>query len=185
MADRFTVNGYQFENEELYNEACKEAETVAYIRQRTNLTNTVNTLKLYNKLLDTKQFYTPVGIAFLKELYDRIIDSSIISKDNLRPLAIYEAREKKGRPVDAFAKEEESKLRIRLSVSENKLRNTRIVVFFCAVIILVMFALTIFGDNSPLIDAEIRIQDKYSEWQEELDYRERQIELKEKELGIR
>jgi hypothetical protein len=46
-----------------------------------------------------------------------------------------------------------------------------------------MFAVVIFGDNSPLKDAEKKIQDKYATWEEQLKEREQSVEEREQQLN--
>ncbi len=65
-----------------------------------------------------------------------------------------------------------------------KLRNMRIVTFFLGFVIVVMFLIAVFGPNSPLEDAEVKAQNKYAAWEQELKEREDAVKEKERELGI-
>lgn len=185
MSSKLVINGFSFETSDAYNEAQKEAEAVSYLTAKTDFNNTANTVKLYNKLIDKQTFVTPVGISFLKELYENIINSGIIAKENLRPIPVKLIINKQSTSVKGFTQEEESKIKFRLSYTENKLRNARVMNAFFVVIIIVLFAITMLGDKSPLIDAEVKLQDKYAGWEESLNERERIITEKENELGIK
>lgn len=183
MLKKLVVNGFSFENQDAYNDAQKEAEAISYIKAKTDMDNTTNLVKLYNNLIDKQTFITPVGIGFLKELYDKIIASGVIAKDNLRPVPVKHTavivKEAKG-----FEKEGESNMKMRLSYTESKLKNSQVMNVFFVIIILVLFAITIFSDRSPFVNAELRFQDKYASWAEELTERENIIKEKEEALGI-
>lgn len=184
MAKNFVVNGFVFETMEAYHDAQKEAEAISYIRARSDLNNSTTLVKLYNKLIDKQTFITPVGVCFLKELYDTIIERGIISKENLRPVPVKQVVKKQTTVVRGFAQDTDSKSKLLLSYTEGKLKKSRIVTGFLIVVIVAMFLITILGDYSPFIDADIRAQDRYASWEEELTQREKDIRQKEKELGI-
>lgn len=184
MAKDLVVEGFVFETSEGYNDALKEAEAISYIKAKTDLNNSTALVKLYNKLIDKQTFITPIGINFLKELHDRIIDSGVISKDNLRPVPVKHVIKKQSRSVEGFIKDSDSRMKIRLSYIEKKLNSSRIINVFLVIIILIMFAITMFSDRSPFINAEVKFQNKYAEWEEDLIQREKVISEKEKELGI-
>lgn len=185
MARNLVVDGFSFENQEAYNDAQKEAEAISYLSAKTDMNNAANIVKLYNKLIDKQTFVTPVGISFMKDLYDRIIASGIISKENLRPVPVKAVIKKQSEAVRGYVQEGEGRLKVHLSYTEGKLKNSRIMNIFLIVIILAMFAITMFGDRSPLIDSETRIQNKYAEWEENLTEREKAVTEKERELGIK
>ena len=65
MDNRYEVDGFLFEIPTEYEKAKKEYEAIRYIKTKTDLDNTANVAKLYNKLLEKQNFITPVGLSFL------------------------------------------------------------------------------------------------------------------------
>ena len=70
-----TVEGFYFEDAAVAAKAEKEAETISYIRSKTNLSNADAVHAIYRKLIENNVFSTEVGYAFLTELY-RILQAS-------------------------------------------------------------------------------------------------------------
>jgi Tfp pilus assembly protein PilO len=89
----------------------------------------------------------------------------------------------KGKLTKGFIKETKERNRAQSDIYRDKLKNSRIINVFLVVLILAMFAVVIFGDNSPLKDAEKKIQDKYATWEEQLKEREQSVEEREQQLN--
>ena len=69
MMNKQSVDGFYFEDATVAAKAEKEAETVRYIRSKTNLSNADAVHAIYKKLIENNVFSTEVGYAFLTELY--------------------------------------------------------------------------------------------------------------------
>ncbi|MDE7297306.1 MAG: hypothetical protein K2N94_00570, partial [Lachnospiraceae bacterium] len=91
---------------------------------------------------------------------------------------------KKGRRAEAFSAENESKNKMLAEYYHGKLKNLRIVTAALALVIVAMFAITILLPNTPLHDAELQLQDKYADWDQQLTERENAVRQRELELGI-
>ncbi len=71
--DKHTViEGFAFTNEKAALKARHEAESIRYLKTQINMDNPRIVLEFYRKLLAEEVFETPVGLIFLKELYDRL-----------------------------------------------------------------------------------------------------------------
>lgn len=64
----YTVGNYTFKDEETAKKARKEAETIAFIRNRSDLSKPENITKIINTIVDNRMFETQVGLDFLEEL---------------------------------------------------------------------------------------------------------------------
>jgi len=82
--DKQTVDGFYFEDAAMAAKAEKEAETVRYIRSKTNFTRVDAVYGIYTKLIENNVFSTEVGYAFLTELY-RILQESGAYKESELP----------------------------------------------------------------------------------------------------
>ena len=64
------VDGFSFDDEDLFKEAKKEAEGVRYMKARVNLQYPDRVLQIYRRMIEQKMFQTQVGYAYLRELQD-------------------------------------------------------------------------------------------------------------------
>lgn len=82
----YEVNGFTFESKELAEKAQREANGVKYIRSQTKMDDPEVVFKLYNKLLNKNYFETPVGLAFLEELYEYLKSIPFFREEDIRPV---------------------------------------------------------------------------------------------------
>lgn len=82
--DKQTVGGFYFEDAAMAAKAEKEAETVRYIRSKTNFARVDAVYGIYAKLIENNVFSTEIGYAFLTELY-RILQESGAYKESELP----------------------------------------------------------------------------------------------------
>ncbi len=184
--ERFVVAGYSFETKAEWEEAKREEESIQYIRAKTNLSDMQTVYKVYCGLVEKKTFITPVGITFLMQLQGDLLRSGKdVGEIPKVPITLPRKRKKS---AELFSKEMQEKTQEKnqalVSYYKNKLKNTRIAMFFLIVVIGAMFLITIFGPNTPFVDAEIKLQNKYAAWEQDLRQREEAVEKRERELGI-
>lgn len=180
--NEYTFGGYRFSDAHDYKEAMREAETIEYIKANTDLNDLNKTIKLYHKLVERRTLKTVIGFEFLKELQERVVKGGIIAKDSLPSIQV----EKSEKQIRAYSGEMEREVEQKhLAIIEDykiKLRNSRIISAFLALIIIVMILISIFSDRSIFINYENDILDKYSSWEEELNAREASLDEREKAL---
>ncbi len=144
----FEFDGYGYATVKEMDLAKKEAESIAYIKSRTDF-----------KLREVQ-----------KEL-------NAFSDKAVSPVFVTVPTEmKKGSYVRSasFQQMSEGQKQAKKDVLQGKLRNLRIINAFLIVIIIGMFVSVLLGNNSP-IDAEVKIRTKYSVWEKELTERENAI----------
>lgn len=184
MKERFHLGGYAFDTKAEWEEAKKEEEAIGYIKAKTNLSDPAAILKIYTGLVEKKTFITPVGIDFLRELKRSILLSGTAKEDSLPGIPV-RLSAKKSRRVEEFSKEAGDRQKMMVDYYKGKLKNTQVAVAVLILVIAAMFAITLFGPGSPLLDAEVQIQDKYASWEQELTQREGEARQKEQELAQR
>lgn len=179
------IDGFSFSDSHTFKEAKREAETVEYIKANTDLNNMNKTIKLYHKLVERNTLKTVVGYCFLKELRERIVQGGIVSEDNLPPIRI----EQEEKQIRAYSGEidhdTEERHLLMIDDLRIKLRNSRIISIFLAVIIAAMILISIFSDRNIFVNYENQVIDKYSAWAEELDTRQKALDDREKALEER
>ncbi len=165
----YTYQGFTFRSEEELAEAKKEAEVVAYIRSQADLSNVKVVVKLYNRLIEKGTLVTALGIAFLQELRSRALESGTVAESSLRPLP---------EPVKTEKRQEEKKVskdhKLMEFYKEKSKRLTFTVVVLCIVIV-ILFAIRLFGTASPFADHEQKVLDQYAGWKEELTAQEERL----------
>lgn len=172
----YTYQGFTFRSEAELAEAKKEAEVVAYIRGQADLSNVKTVVKLYNRLIEKGTLTTELGIAFLKELRSRALDSGVVSESSLEPFPTVE--KKKPEPPKVMSKD-----RKLMELYRERSRNLAIVVAILCIVIVVLFAVRLFGTASPFTDYEQKVLNEYAGWKEELTEKEEALHLWEESLS--
>lgn len=182
---RFEYQGYSFATAKEMDLAQKEVESITYIKAKMDFKERDKLRKLYDSLCEKQAFVTPIGIAFMKELYEEVSMYSAVPVPGVPVTIPMEAKKGvHGKITNGFIKDSEQKKQEKREFYHTKLRNSRIVITFLVLIIIGMFAIVIFADNSPFQDAEAKIQDKYSNWEEQLKLKEEELNQREKELNL-
>lgn len=158
MKERFALNGYSFGTKAEWEEAKKEEEAIGYIRAKTDLSDPPTVLKLYSSLVEKETFCTPVGMDFLRELKKSILLSGAAGEDSLPGIPVKIAP-KKSRRTEELTKEAENKYKLAADYYKDKLKNARIVIAVLGVVVAAMFVIAMMGPSSPLIDAEVKVQE--------------------------
>lgn len=208
---RQTIEGFYFDDTAVAAKAEKEAETIRYIRSRTNFEKIDAVYGVYTKIIDNNLFSTEVGYAFLSELYQQLLNSGAYQEGDLPKIYIRRSSvgsqnaeqtittneevlsaEDEARIVEAVHKrtqnlQDTSRTQVRniREMYQDKLRNYKIVIGVLAAIIIGMLALVYFSDTSPFLDAEQQALDKYAGWQEELQLQEQELKAWEAQLQER
>lgn len=177
--ERLVVDGYLYGNDMDVKLARDEKKKIEYLETKLNYEDIQTTLKIYDKAVKDKIFKTPVGFEFLKKMRYEMVKRGM-PEENIQaiPLYLVFSKEADVRPVRVFQVKERadgSKEALRLSLWAN-----------IALVILVigMFLITLFGDNTNIINYKYKIENEYSIWQQELEEREAIIREKEAELRL-
>ncbi len=182
MKEHFVLNGYTYDTKAEWEEAKKEEESIRYIRAKTDLSNPSVALKMYNGFVEKRIFITPVGMEFMQELRKEILRSGTVKAEDLYGIPVGLPR-RKGRRTE-LAGENGNKDKMMAEYYRSKLKSMRVVAAMLAIAIIAMFVVLFAGPNSALEDAEIKVQDKYAAWEQELTRREEAVRAREQELGI-
>lgn len=177
--ERLIFDGYLYGNEEDANLAKEERKTVRFLQSKINYEDIQTSLKIYDKAIKDKIFKTPVGFEFLKVMrYEMIKHGMPAEKIQPIPLYLVFSKEAEKRPVRIYqVKERDDKLKenFRISLWAN---------IAMGILVIAMFAMTLFGDNTNILNYKYKIENEYVIWQQELEEREAVILEKEAELGI-
>lgn len=177
--NQLRVGGYEFATLREAEEAKKELRNIQALKGKIDFNKKKDVLAIYRRLVDKKAFRTAVGLQFMGEFRDYLVDNMNCKEEDIPYI---QAPSSNGR----FREEQE---RVELLQTDNeglqkKNRYMRIAIVAFVIIILGMFAIAAWNPNVGYINTENKILNRYASWEEELTNREKQIQQKEKELGI-
>lgn len=184
---KFMVGGYEFATKEEAQLAKDELNAIKYLSQKTNSKDTKQVYSLYNKIIERKLFSTHVGMNYLKNLQTFLYKSDEIPNDKIQPIPIN--AETQGE-INIRRERSEFKSELRdMSVKVAKYKNnfTRVMIINVVLIIIIiaMFVILNTSSNPNIINYEVNIQNKYSQWQEQLQSQEESLNARENALNNR
>ncbi len=173
------VDGFRFPSYKEARLALKEKENINMIRQKLDFNNDRAVYQLYEKLIQRDMFKTIVGYSFLNELRHLLVTEFMYNEDDLTVIVLPRQLE--------YDKVNEMNRRVldgKLTELARQKTRLQIVVFALAFMVVAMFVIAALNPNTGYINAENKVLNKYSAWQEDLEQREQVIKEKEAELGI-
>mgnify|MGYP000008139212 CR=1 FL=1 len=188
------VGGYEFNTKEDAQLAKDELNAIKYVSAKTNTKDPKQVYNLYNKIIERKLFSTQIGMNYLKQLQTFLYKSSEIPNDKIQPIPInadtQEALDKRKEQIEF-----KSELR-NLSIQVAKYRNNfiraapsalmerKVVLNIILVIVIIaMFVILKTSSNPNILNYEVTIQNRYAQWQQELQSEEESLKAREQELN--
>lgn len=169
------VDGFLFQEEELAEKARHELEGIRYVKGKTNMDKPKLVLQVYDKIIEQELFSTPVGVGYLRDLQEYLYTIPSIPKEDIRPIPV----EKIIRQEFVPAGQQEQK------TSSGKLWISLAGNIILALVVVAMFLIAFSSNHPTILNYEEKLLDKYAPWEQELKERERMVQQKEQELGIR
>ncbi len=179
--EKYTLEGYLFEDEESLKEAKTELEGVEYLKKRTNYSKPKNVLNIYNTVIEKKLFKTPIGYEFLKELQGYLYNNDKIDNEQIEAIPVHA-------PKSRHRKIKFNLPKIKKSIDKTSPYRTKYINMIVLNIIFLIFLILfiVISNNSKnlnIINYRTRINAEYTEkednlarWDEELKEREKQLE---------
>ncbi|MGN0481682.1 MAG: hypothetical protein ACI4EV_08930 [Lachnospiraceae bacterium] len=181
---KYTVGGYTFATQELAQAARDEINAIKYVSSKTNTNDPAQVYVLYNKMIEKKLFKTPVGMDYLKELQRVLYVSKEIPNDRIRPIPVetqiveaLEERQTERNNRDRIRDLEKSSQR-----NHDRFIKSMILNIFLVIAVIAMVLITLSSSNPNIIDYENKLIDKYEEWNNQLESKERKLNDLQKEL---
>lgn len=182
---KYTLTNYSFDDEDSYEEAKHELESVKYIEANTDFKDGRKVLKLYNSLLGSGEFKTVVGYDFLVTLRKTIIQKGLAEDAGLPKVKISGKVLPKTAKEYVISKQESREARYNKLIMDyrSSYRSSRIINIALAIIIIIMIGISIKSDRTVFKEFEESVIDKYAQWEEELNAREKEIQIREESLS--
>lgn len=184
---KFMVGGYEFATKEEAQLAKDELNAIKYLSQKTNSKDPKQVYSLYNKIIERKLFSTHVGMNYLKNLQTFLYKSDEIPNDKIQPIPI-NAETQGEINIRRDRSEFKSELRdmsVKVAKYKNNFTRVMIINVVLIIIIIAMFVILNTSSNPNIINYEVNIQNKYSQWQEQLQSQEESLNARENALNNR
>lgn len=184
---KFMVGGYEFTSKEDAQIAKDELNAIKYVSSKTNSKDPKQVYGLYNKIIERKLFSTQIGMNYLKSLQTFLYKSSEIPNDKIQPIPINTDTQdeiNKRRERSEF-KSELRDLSIKAARYKNNFTRVMIINVILVIIIVAMFIILNTSSNPNIINYEVNLQNKYAQWQEQLQSQEQSLNARENELNNR
>jgi hypothetical protein len=174
--EAWTVDGFYYEDEDLYREAQKEAEGVRYMKSRVDLQHPDRVLTIYRRMIEQDMFQTQVGYAYLRELQDYLYTMPQVRNDEIPSIPV----RRDVKVLDASGTTE--RLRREKKKSSQAFHWSLAVNFLAVAVIVVMFVIAMSSNSPTVLNYENELVDKYSAWEQQLSEREAAVKEKERTL---
>ena len=179
--DQYTVNGFLFGDKADVEIANQELSAIQFIEKKISGQSVETVLAVYQVALEKKMFRTPVGYCYLRDLQKRMIKGGV-DKERIPPISLYQVYN------DAYKVQERprriTQTKKEINPDRRLMRNSIWANIIMVFIILVLFIITLTGENANVLNYRNVITNEYSTWEEELKSREQAVREKERELGI-
>lgn len=191
---KYILDGYRFNDSDSYEQARRELNKIAEIKSEQDLKDETELRAVYDRLVESGEFTTPVGIGFLREAQKRLVKNPEQRK-TMKAIPyfgnVYEEIEADDLPKDSIQKEsvndetggKETGSETNPVLIKNfklKLRNYRIIIAFMAVMILIPFGIVAYDKIFSSNAREQAMIDEYASWKEELTKKEQELNERER-----
>ena len=185
MKNEFIYAGYSFLTKEEGDIAIAEQKKVDYLRKNLNHGNPDTVHALYEKAIAERFFKTPIGMSFLKELQDYLIDTADYPESEISAIPVPQGIE-----TSTFA---HTRTKPKIAAPQQKTKEKEglplhFLSYMLNVILIIaviaMFIITLKADQPNILNYENSLINKYADWEQELTQREAAVREKELELSI-
>ncbi len=186
MASRSIIDGFSFSDDADVTLASAEIEKIKLIASKMNMDNPRGVLAVYDKLITSGIFVTPVGYEYLRTLQSFLYKSKDIPDDAIKeiPVPISYTRALNIRSEERDERmSAQREMRTLRKTFRTEYKVSLIVNIILIIMVIAMFIITLKAENPNMINYRTAILNQYSEWEQDLNEREAAIKAKELELG--
>ncbi len=182
--EEWTIEGFQFGSEKDAKQAKGEELKIQKLEDKMDYRNPHMVFMVYQKAIENRIFKTPVGYEYLKRLQKTLKESPLI-REEVPPIPVnqvYNLRDSTNPVIEKVKGTNKPKKQPKVK-QEFFTRKTSICVnVILAILVIVMFYISMTGSRPTILNYEKAIQNKYAAWEQELEQRE--SELREKERAM-
>lgn len=197
MEQKVVIDGYEFQNPEDAKIANEELAKVNALHSKIDENNLAALKAVYIKAVEQNIFETQIGLTYLKNVRNYLISMGAL-KENEAPIPVLYTksilRDKSSHNAaeiealkERLKNDAEQKIQAEKAKADKAQKACRQRTILCAVLfcmVLLMFAISMTGNNPTILNYKSAILNQYAEWEQQLTERENKIREKEAELGI-
>lgn len=170
--------GFQFLNETDAKLASKEKKQVEYLQQHFHSDKPDEIKAFYEKAINEHIFKTPIGMEYLKQLQNYLVNQGICMVDEIIPIPINHPCERLVKPKRKEEEKEHKK-----ADTKAWLKSMIIINILLVIAVIIMFVIANTGNHPNILNYREKILNEYSAWEEDLTKRENELRVKERELS--
>lgn len=180
--NNFIVGGYEFVTEIDAQKGAMDQNKIKLLNTRAKATRPQDIKAIYEKAIENKIFKTPIGWNYLMNLRGKLIESGF-PEEELMPIPL-------GVSITRHSAIENLSVRQRIKPEKKKVSPEFKTVFpiilsgFLAILVIVMFLITLLGESDNIINYRRNITNRFASWEQDLTEREKKVREAEKRLGI-
>ena len=181
------VDGFEFVDRENGSIAREEIQRINYISSKMNEDNPEAVLSVYNKMIESNTFFTPIGLEYLRRLQDYLYKRHEIDDSRIMDIPVlvsYVDIHNQYNNKKDIEREERLRRRKKVKTFRKEYRNSLLLNLIMAAMIIVMYIIVIKSDTPNMINYQNAITNKYASWEQELTEREAKVRAREQDLGI-
>jgi hypothetical protein len=185
VANKSIIDGFSFADDADVSLASSEIEKIKYIAGKMNMDNPRGVLAVYDKLITSGIFVTPVGYEYLRTLQSYLYKCKDIPDDAVKeiPVPISYTRALNLRSEERDERiQADRQMRTLRKTFRTEYKVSLIVNIILIIMVIAMFVITLKAENPNMINYRTAILNQYSEWEQELNEREAAIKQRELEL---
>lgn len=189
----FSINGYDFQNEDDVDIAREELNKIQFISDKLS-DDPESVLAVYNKMLDSKIFITPIGVEYLRQMQGYLLRSPEIDDSRVKDVPVlisyqealhYKDLEKalkektQQQPVKKIPKEEPETDNAKL---RRRFRFSIATIVVLVIMVAAMFVIALNSSTPNILNYRTELENEYAQWAQELS--EKEAELRERENAL-
>ncbi len=179
--EELIVAGYRFATVADAETARMEEKKVKNLEKNLDYRKPQNVLLVYNKAIENRVFWTPVGLAYLQKMQADMVKWGIPA-DKIQPVPLY----------GTFSNKTENNSSIRRSIASRKPKveykgrfiTSVLVNLILVFLVAAMFVVSWKSDVPNIVNYRTAILNEYSEWEQQLTEREQAVREAEKQLNM-
>ena len=177
MDDKLVVDGFIFRSKREFDKAKKEYETIKELKQKMDMNNQENLIEIYNRLVSKRYFQTPIGLSFLHEL-------RVFLKEGNDNVSVAYVPVVSSGGVKNRSEQNRQYMELQKQYNKQSMTKNRLILAIVSMIIVIVGMIFIMATNENVgyFNAEEKVLNKYSAWEERLQKWEEELTIREDKL---
>lgn len=175
------AGGFLFLTEKEAKLAEVERKKIAYLESKIDYSKPEDILYIYDKTVKENVFSTPVGMIYLKQLQEFLLNQEGIDPASVIAIPLNHTYQEYGKAQSAKERMQE-KHEQEMGAKKSQLMVSVILNMLLVVAMIAMFVISLNSDSPNIINYKRVITDQYATWDQELTEREQAIREREREL---